>query len=167
MLRILNSVLVPEQAPAISSRDAAHTLCVGNQQRSVRLRMAIRSAASAMRMIRATLPEHGIVLAASGAAATIASYASVVADRTPAHELRPSLRAPYEPEIGIDLHGNGAASRQLLVDARARRVVSYATAIHQTSGAARPTIPPAGRPARSSPENRAPGNAAWPVLPRG
>lgn len=79
----------------------------------------------ALRMLRAALPEHRIVLAAPAAVGTLAFMAGVVDELTPALELADLLGAPGQAEIGVDLHGNGPRSRALLEHTGAQRIVAY------------------------------------------
>jgi ADP-heptose:LPS heptosyltransferase len=80
----------------------------------------------ALRLLRTVLPRHCVVLA------TPRRWAPVVARSDPAiqvfdaDELAPLDGAPTEPELAIDLHGNGPASRDLLAPLRPRRVLAYA-----------------------------------------
>ncbi len=79
----------------------------------------------ALRMLRAALPTHRIVLAAPATAGSLALLAGVVDELTPALELRELTDAPREADVAIDLHGNGPESRDLLQRTGARRIVSY------------------------------------------
>lgn len=79
----------------------------------------------ALRMLRAALPTHRIVLAAPATAGSLALLAGVVEELTPALELGDLLNAPREADVGIDLHGNGLESGSLLQRTGARRIVSY------------------------------------------
>jgi ADP-heptose:LPS heptosyltransferase len=80
----------------------------------------------ALRVLRAALPDHRIVLA------TPARWAPLVARSDPsievldARELAPLEGAPRRPELAIDLHGNGPASRRLLEPLEPRRIIAYA-----------------------------------------
>lgn len=84
----------------------------------------------ALRMLRTALPEHHIVLAAPAMAGAIARLAGVVDDVTPALELEPLTGAPRCAEYGVDLHGNGPASRRLIEETGAQHVVAYHAGEH-------------------------------------
>jgi ADP-heptose:LPS heptosyltransferase len=80
----------------------------------------------ALRMLRGTLPEYHLVLAAPVEFGRLAVAAGVVDAVTAAHELVPLRQPPLGADVAIDLHGNGPASRDLLAATRPRRLIAYA-----------------------------------------
>jgi hypothetical protein len=68
----------------------------------------------AMAMIRRALPAHRIVGAVPGRYADELLRARLLDDVLPTSALAPLDGGPREPEIAVDLHGNGAPSRDLL-----------------------------------------------------
>jgi ADP-heptose:LPS heptosyltransferase len=80
----------------------------------------------ALRLLRVVRPDHRIVLATPARWAPIVSRADPAIEVLPVGELEPLAGAPDRPDLAIDLHGNGPASRDLLVPLRPRRLVAYA-----------------------------------------
>lgn len=80
----------------------------------------------ALSMLRAAHPLHRIVLAAPRWLAPLVELTGLVDAQVDAGELNPIQRPPIEPELAIDLHGNGPLSRALLEPCRPRRVLAYA-----------------------------------------
>ena len=80
----------------------------------------------ALRLLRDLLPGCRIVLAAPPEYAPLARAAGTVDAVVAARELVPIRDAPWRPELALDLHGNGPASRRLLEPCRPRRIVAYA-----------------------------------------
>lgn len=81
----------------------------------------------AYRAVRRAFPEHQIVLAAPGQLAPLAELTGAIDQLLPAGELEP-VRWPWPhdaPEVAIDLHGNGPASRRLLEDLRPARIIGF------------------------------------------
>lgn len=79
----------------------------------------------ALHLLRHALPEHRVVLAAPHQWAQLAVRVGVVDDVVDAHELAPLSGAPQNPQLAIDLHGNGPASRSLLEPLHPERIISY------------------------------------------
>lgn len=79
----------------------------------------------ALRMLRAALPQHRIVLGAPVQAGSLAMTAGVVDALTPALELASLTGAPRNADVAIDLHGNGPQSRAVLEATGAQRVVAF------------------------------------------
>lgn len=79
----------------------------------------------ALAVLRAVRPGHRIVLAAPRHFAPLAALARTVDEVVPGHELSPLLDPPQRPELAIDLHGNGPASRELLLACRPRRLLAF------------------------------------------
>ena len=79
----------------------------------------------ALRLLHATLPEHRIVLATPAHWRPLVERSGTVDELLDAGELRPLIGAPQQPDVAIDLHGNGPASRHLLEGCRPRRIVAY------------------------------------------
>src|SRR3954452_17062398 len=68
----------------------------------------------ALALLRAARPEHRIVLATPSWLTPLVALAGSVDAVVHAHELEPISDPPYEPELAIDLHGNGPESVRLL-----------------------------------------------------
>ncbi|MER7609098.1 glycosyltransferase family 9 protein [Nocardioides sp. NPDC127503] len=68
----------------------------------------------ALRTLRRALPRHRIVLAAPAAQTRLIELADVVDEVIPTEELEPVAWTGPPPDLAIDLHGNGPASRDLL-----------------------------------------------------
>jgi ADP-heptose:LPS heptosyltransferase len=68
----------------------------------------------ALRALRRALPRHRIVLAAPAAQTRLIELAAVVDEVIPTEELEPVAWTGPPPDLAIDLHGNGPASRDLL-----------------------------------------------------
>lgn len=79
----------------------------------------------ALRALRAVLPEHELVLAAPGALGPLVRLAGGVDLLLPTAELAP-VRVDEPPDIAVDLHGNGPASKRLLQVLRPRRLMAFA-----------------------------------------
>lgn len=80
----------------------------------------------ALSMLRAVRPDHRIVLAMPKRWQALLERIEVVDEVVDAHELAALRGAPHRPELAIDLHGSGPASRQLLEPSRPHRVLAYA-----------------------------------------
>ncbi|HKC26747.1 MAG TPA: glycosyltransferase family 9 protein [Jatrophihabitans sp.] len=78
----------------------------------------------ALALLRAALPDHHVVLAAPRIYAPLATLSGSVDEVVAGHELAPLTDAPRHPELAVDLHGNGPASRQLLLDRDPARLVA-------------------------------------------
>lgn len=68
----------------------------------------------ALRMLRRALPQHRIVLAAPAAQTRLIALAAVADEVIATEELEPVAWTGPPPDLAIDLHGNGPASRDLL-----------------------------------------------------
>jgi len=82
----------------------------------------------AYRAVRRAFPEHEIVLAAPAQFAPLAELTGAIDRLLPADELEP-VRWPWPhdaPELAVDLHGNGPASRRLLEELRPAQIVGFA-----------------------------------------
>jgi ADP-heptose:LPS heptosyltransferase len=79
----------------------------------------------ALALLRNALPEHRVVLAAPREFAPLVALAGAADELVHGHELSPLVDPPYEPELAIDLHGNGPASRQMLLDCAPQRLIGY------------------------------------------
>jgi ADP-heptose:LPS heptosyltransferase len=79
----------------------------------------------ALAMLRRALPDHHVVLAVPRQFTPLVRLAGTVDAVVHGHELEPLVDAPQRPEIAVDLHGNGPASRQLLLDCAPRRLVAF------------------------------------------
>jgi Glycosyltransferase family 9 (heptosyltransferase) len=80
----------------------------------------------AMRLLRVGLPDHRVLLATPRRWAPIVAVADVADGILDAHELAPIVGAPFGVDLAVDLHGNGAASRDLLTALAPRRLLAYA-----------------------------------------
>lgn len=80
----------------------------------------------ALRLLRAARPDHHVVLATPQRWAPIVARFDPAVEVLGAGELEPLRTAPAEPELAVDLHGNGPASRDLLVPLRPRQLIAYA-----------------------------------------
>lgn len=79
----------------------------------------------ALAMLRRVLPDRRIVLAVPDAFRELALLSGSVDATCRAHELEPITDPPRQPELAVDLHGNGPESRQLLLTTAPRRLVAY------------------------------------------
>lgn len=79
----------------------------------------------ALRAVRRALPSHEIVLAAPGAQRPLVELIDAVDRLIPTEELELVAWTGSPPEIGIDLHGNGPASRRLVEAVGPARVVGF------------------------------------------
>jgi ADP-heptose:LPS heptosyltransferase len=79
----------------------------------------------ALAMLRNALPGHRIVLALPDPLVPLARLAGTVDATCHGHELEPLRHAPLQPDLAIDLHGNGPASRALLLACSPRRLVAF------------------------------------------
>lgn len=82
----------------------------------------------AFRAIRRAFPHARITLAAPKIFAPLAALiddGGAIDDFADTHELAPLPESACDADLGIDLHGKGPASRRLLRDARARRIVGF------------------------------------------
>jgi ADP-heptose:LPS heptosyltransferase len=68
----------------------------------------------ALRALRRGLPDHAVVLAAPAALRPLVELADVADELLPVGELEPVPWTGPPPDLAIDLHGNGPASKALL-----------------------------------------------------
>jgi ADP-heptose:LPS heptosyltransferase len=80
----------------------------------------------ALTMLRRALPDHRIVLAVPRPFWPLAMRSAVVDDVVHGHELDPLVEPPSHPDLAVDLHGNGPASRALLAVTGPRRTIAFA-----------------------------------------
>ncbi|MBA9006108.1 glycosyltransferase family 9 protein [Thermomonospora cellulosilytica] len=81
----------------------------------------------AYRALRAAHPEHETVLAAPSALAPLARLCGAIDRLLPTGELAPIEWAGPPPDVGVDLHGNGPASHELVAATGARTLMVYAS----------------------------------------
>lgn len=80
----------------------------------------------ALALLRRSLPQCRVVLAAPPVLAPLARLAGTVDEVVPGAEaLTPLLQAPRRPELAVDLHGNGPRSRQVLLDCEPQRLIAF------------------------------------------
>lgn len=79
----------------------------------------------ALRGLRRALPGHRIVLAAPGGQRPLVDLIDAVDAMIPTEELTPVDWRGGPPEVGVDLHGNGPASRRLVEALRPDRLVAF------------------------------------------
>jgi len=88
----------------------------------------------AIRLLRQVLPEHEIVLAAPAGFSTIVALSPDIDTLFPVGELEPLDGFGRQIDLGIDLHGNGPASRDLISAVRPRHLLGFATPSGAPSG---------------------------------
>jgi ADP-heptose:LPS heptosyltransferase len=84
----------------------------------------------AYRAVRRAFPEHEVVLAAPAQFAPLAELTGAIDRLLPTDELAP-VRWPWPydaPQVAVDLHGNGPASRRLLEELRPAQLIGFSTA---------------------------------------
>lgn len=79
----------------------------------------------ALRGLRTALPGHVVSLACPAPIGALLREADVVDDVVATGELRPVPWQGPPPHVGIDLHGNGPASRRLVEALRPQRLVGF------------------------------------------
>jgi ADP-heptose:LPS heptosyltransferase len=79
----------------------------------------------ALRALRRALPDHEIVLAAPAAQRPLVELIDAVDALIPTAELEPVAWQGPPPDVGVDLHGNGPASRSLVQALGPRRLLAY------------------------------------------
>ena len=79
----------------------------------------------ALRALRRALPDHELVLAAPGVLGPLVGLTGAVDRHLPVGELQPVPWTGPPPDVAVDLHGNGPASRSLLEILRPGRLVAY------------------------------------------
>jgi ADP-heptose:LPS heptosyltransferase len=80
----------------------------------------------ALRALRRALPGHDLVLAAPPALAPLVDLSGAVDRLLPVGELEPVPWDGPPPDVAVDLHGNGPASKALLQVLHPRRLVAFA-----------------------------------------
>lgn len=80
----------------------------------------------ALRLLRTRLPDARVVLAVPRVWGELVLRAGLADDVVDSSELAPLTAAPREPDLAIDLHGNGLPSLALLQPLQPRRIISYA-----------------------------------------
>ncbi len=83
------------------------------------------AAVPALRALRSALPEHRILLAAPAPVGALLQDAGLVDEVLASGELQPVPWSGPPPEVGIDLHGNGPASRTLVQALSPLRLVCF------------------------------------------
>ena len=84
----------------------------------------------ALRALHRALPDHEIVLAAPEAQRPLVRLIDAVDRQIPTAELEPVRWEGPPPEVAIDLHGNGPASRRLVEAVEPGRVVGFELGDH-------------------------------------
>ncbi len=79
----------------------------------------------ALRAARRALPDHEVVLAAPEALRPLVERCGAVDTLLPTAELEPVAWPGPPPDLGVDLHGNGPASRTLVEALDPGRVVAF------------------------------------------
>ena len=79
----------------------------------------------ALRALRRALPDHEVVLAAPAVLAPLVALTDAVDTHLPTAELAPIDWSGPPPDVAVDLHGNGPASRVLLEALDPGRVVAF------------------------------------------
>jgi ADP-heptose:LPS heptosyltransferase len=82
----------------------------------------------AMALLRRALPDHRLVGAVPGQYADVLLRAGLLDEVLPTADLVPLAGAPAEPDLAVDLHGNGPPSRDLLRALRPRRLIAFVRA---------------------------------------
>lgn len=80
----------------------------------------------ALRLLRQQLPDARVVLAVARVWGELVLRAGLADDIVESSELAPLTGAPREPDLAIDLHGNGVPSLALLQPLQPGRIISYA-----------------------------------------
>jgi ADP-heptose:LPS heptosyltransferase len=80
----------------------------------------------ALTLLRRALPSHHIVLALPRPFWPLARLSGLADDMVHGHELDPLVAPPQRPQLAVDLHGNGPASRELLEVTAPERVLAFA-----------------------------------------
>lgn len=81
----------------------------------------------ALRMLRTRLPDHHLVLAAPHPLAPLVELSECVDELLPTGELQPLTWDRPPPDVAVDLHGNGIASRRLLAVLHPERLIGFTT----------------------------------------
>jgi ADP-heptose:LPS heptosyltransferase len=80
----------------------------------------------ALRALRRAFPDHELVLAAPSALAPLVRLDGAVDRLLPTAELAPVRWSGPPPDLAVDLHGNGPASRRLLEALAPHRLLAFA-----------------------------------------
>ena len=80
----------------------------------------------ALRALRRAVPDHELVLAGPGILEPLVELAGAADTLLPTGELQPVPWRGGPPEVAVDLHGNGPASKRLLQALRPGRLVAFA-----------------------------------------
>lgn len=80
----------------------------------------------ALRALRQALPDHELLLAAPPVLGPLVDLVGAVDRLVPADELEPVPWCGPRPEVAIDLHGNGPASKRVLEALRPGRLIAFA-----------------------------------------
>ena len=80
----------------------------------------------ALRALRAALPRHRLVLAAPGVLRPLVELSGTVDELLATGELQPVPWVGPPPDVAVDLHGNGPASKRLLERLQPVRLVAFA-----------------------------------------
>jgi ADP-heptose:LPS heptosyltransferase len=83
------------------------------------------TAVPACRAVRRAFPGHRVVLAAPAALAPLVPLTGAIDELLPTGELEPVPWAGPPPDIGIDLHGRGPASHQLVAALAPHRLIVF------------------------------------------
>ncbi|HEY2521096.1 MAG TPA: glycosyltransferase family 9 protein [Streptosporangiaceae bacterium] len=79
----------------------------------------------AYRAVRRAFPGHQVVLAAPAALAPLVPLTGAIDELLPTGELQPVPWTGPPPELGVDLHGRGPASHQLVAALAPRRLIVF------------------------------------------
>jgi len=80
----------------------------------------------ALRVLRRALPAHEIVLATPAVLGPLVALCEAVDAHLPTGELEPPAWSGPSPEVAVDLHGNGPASKRLLQALHPSRLIAFA-----------------------------------------
>ena len=80
----------------------------------------------ALSLLRQTLPDHAMVLAAPVVFTPLVPYVAAIDHLVPTGELMPVDRSYAGVDVAVDLHGKGPESRQLLAALQPVRLVGFA-----------------------------------------
>jgi ADP-heptose:LPS heptosyltransferase len=92
------------------------------------------TAVPALRALRRAVPEHRIVLAGPAAPGDLLLPDRIVDDVVDMAGLTGPIPVRDRPDIGVNLHGRGPQSHQLLLERRPQRLVGFASAVAGVTG---------------------------------